>query len=84
MRPSSMRPSPLRHSPFSRSQRLTIVLGIMVIVLLLVILQLWLFMATMEAYLGGNDNIVVPGLIASVACLLLNFGLFHYLRNLDR
>ncbi len=79
-----MRRSSMRHSPFSRSQRLTIVLGIMAIVLLLVILQLWLFMATMEAYLGGNDNIVVPGLIASVACLLLNFGLFHYLRNLDR
>jgi hypothetical protein len=74
----------MRRSPFSRSQRSTIVLGIMTIVLLLVILQLWLFMATMEAYLGGNDNIVVPGLVASVACLLLNFGLFHYLRNLDR
>lgn len=74
----------MRRSPFSRSQRMTIVLGIMTIVLLLVILQLWLFMATMEAYLGGNDNIVVPGLIASIACLLLNFGLFHYLRNLDR
>ena len=79
-----MRPSRVRHSPFSRSQRMTIVLGIMTIVLLLVILQLWLFMATMEAYLGGNDNIVVPGLIASIVCLLLNFGLFHYLRNLDR
>ena len=74
----------MRRSPFSRSQRMTIVLGIMTIVLLLVILQLWLFTATMEAYLGGNDNIVVPGLIASIACLLLNFGLFHYLRNLDR
>jgi uncharacterized membrane-anchored protein len=79
-----MKPSPARRSPFSRSQRSTIVLGIMAIVLLLVILQLWLFMATMEAYLGGNDNIVVPGLIASIICLLFNFGLFHYLRNLDR
>jgi len=74
----------MRRSPFSRSQRSTIVLGIMAIVLVLVILQLWLFMATMEAYLGGNDNIVVPGLLASIACLLLNIGLFHYLRNLDR
>jgi hypothetical protein len=74
----------MRRSPFSRSQRSTIVLGIMMLVLLLVILQLWLFMATMEAYLGGNDNIVVPALLASVVCLLLNFGLFHYLRNLDR
>ena len=79
-----MRPSALRHSPFSRSQRLTVVLGILLIVLLLVILQLWLFMATMEAYLGGNDNIVLPALLASIVCFLLNFGLFHYLRNLDR
>ncbi len=74
----------MRRSSFSRSQRLTIVAGIMLIVLLLVILQLWLFMATMEAYLGGNNNIVVPALLASIMCLLLNFGLFHYLRNLDR
>ena len=74
----------MKRSPFSRSQRLTVVLGIMMIVLLLVILQLWLFMATMEAYLGGNDNIVVPALLASIVCFLLNFGLFHYLRNLDR
>ncbi len=84
MRPSLVKPSRVRPSSFSRSQRSTIVTGIMVIVLLLVILQLWLFMATMEAYLGGNNNIIVPGLIASVVCLLLNFGLFHYLRNLDR
>ena len=74
----------MRHSPFSRSQRLTVVLGILLIVLLLVILQLWLFTATMEAYLGGNDNIVIPALLASIVCFLLNFGLFHYLRNLDR
>ena len=74
----------MKRSPFSRSQRSTIVTGILLIVLLLVILQLWLFMATMEAYLGGNTNIIVPGLLASVVCLLLNFGLFHYLRNLDR
>lgn len=73
-----------RRSPFSRSQRSTIVTGILLIVLLLVILQLWLFMATMEAYLGGNINIIVPGLLASIACFTLNFGLFHYLRNLDR
>lgn len=79
-----MRPSSWKHSPFSRSQRLTVVLGILLIVFLLVILQLWLFMATMEAYLGGNDNIVWPALLASVACFLLNFGLFYYLRNLDR
>ncbi len=63
---------------------MTIALGILCIVLIIVILQLWLFMATMEAFLGGNTAIALPALLASIVCLLLNLGLFHYLHNLDR
>ncbi len=66
------------------SQRNTIALGILCIVLVIVILQLWLFTATMEAYLGGNSALAIPAWVASVACLLLNLGLFYYLRNLDK
>jgi hypothetical protein len=73
----------MKHAPFARSQRATIMLGIMCIVLLIVIVQLWLFTATMEAYLGGNEAIVIPAALASVACWLLNVGLLYYLRRLD-
>ncbi len=68
---------------FARSQRSTITAGILAIVLIIVVLQLWLLTATMEAYLGGDDAIVVPAALASFICLALNAGLFRYLRRLE-
>ena len=63
---------------------MTIVTAILCIVSLIVILQLWLLTATMEAFLGGNQKIVIPAAIASAGCFLLNFGLLHfYLRKLE-
>ena len=69
---------------FTRAQRTPIVQGMLAFVLILVILQLWLLTATMNAYLGGDDGVVVPAAIASVACFALNVGLLRYLRRLDR
>jgi type IV secretory pathway TrbD component len=63
----------------SRAQRTTVVTGVLCFVLILVVLQLWLVSATMNAYLGGDDAVVWPGLGASVACLALNLGLLRYL-----
>lgn len=69
---------------FTRAQRTPIVQGMIAFVLILVILQLWLLTATMNAYLGGDDSVVVPAAIASLACFMLNVGLLRYLRRLDR
>lgn len=71
-------------SRFARGQRGTIVSGILYIVLTLVILQLWLLVATMNAYLGGETDILLPAALASLVCLLLNAGLLRYLYALDR
>ena len=62
---------------------MTILLAILCIMLILTILQLWLFTATMEAFLEGNNSITIPALIASIGCLALNLGLIRYLRALD-
>jgi len=69
---------------FSRQQRLTIVYGILCIVLILVILQLWLLTATMNAYLGGDDAVIWPAAAASTICLSLNLGLLKYLYQIER
>lgn len=69
---------------FSRSQRAPIVQGMLAFVLILVVLQLWLLTATMNAYLGGDDAIVWPAVLASLACFGLNLGLLRYLRRLER
>jgi hypothetical protein len=62
---------------------MTIVMGILSLIGVIVILQLWLFTATMEAYLGGDDRVVWPAALASLACLGLGLGLRRYLRALD-
>ncbi len=64
---------------FTRQQRLTVVNGVLCFVIILVVLQLWLLTATMNAWLGGDDGVVWPALGASVGCLLLNLGLLRYL-----
>lgn len=69
---------------FSLEQRMTIVNGILCIVLLLVMLQLWLLMATMNAFLSGDESVVWPAALASVGCLALNGGLIWYLYGMDR
>src|SRR5947209_6033914 len=62
-RPRAARRGDLRHRrggaddmrrPFTREQRTTVVSGILCLVLILVVLQLWLLMATMNAHLGGD------------------------------
>lgn len=65
----------------TRVQRITIVYGVISFVLILVVLQLWLLTATLDAYLGGDTGLVWPALAASAACLLLNLGLLRYLRR---
>jgi hypothetical protein len=69
---------------FTRAQRTPIVQGMLAFVLILVLLQLWLLTATMNAYLGGDDAVVIPAAAASVACFALNVGLLGYLRRLDQ
>jgi hypothetical protein len=56
----------------TRSQQTTILTGINLIVTLLVILQLWLLTATMNAWLGGDSSVVWPAALASLACFVFN------------
>ena len=62
----------------TRAQKTTIVNGVVCFVLIIVVLQLWLLTATMNAFLGGDATVVWPALAASAGCLLLNLGLIRY------
>ena len=46
--------------PFTRDQRLTVIYGMLAFVIIIVILQLWLLTATMNAFLGGDDTVIWP------------------------
>jgi hypothetical protein len=62
---------------------MTIVNAMLAFVVLIVVLQLWLLTATMNAYLGGDSSTVLAAALASLACLGLNAGLLWYLFGLD-
>jgi hypothetical protein len=68
--------------PLSRHERATIVNGILCLVLILVLMQLWLLTATMNAWLGGEQSIVWPAAAASLCCFGLNGGLLWYVFRL--
>ncbi len=70
--------------PLPPEQRSAIVYGILCLVLLAVVLQLWLLAATMNAHLGGEDSVVVPAAAASLLCLGLNLSLLRALHRLER
>jgi hypothetical protein len=66
-------------SPLSREQRLTLVYAVLGLVLTLVVLQLWLLTATMNAYLGGDDSVIWPAALASLLCLAASGSLLRAL-----
>jgi hypothetical protein len=61
----------------THSQQATIFSAISLLVTLLVVLQLWLLTATMNAWLGGDSSIVWPAALASLACFALNLFLLR-------
>jgi hypothetical protein len=69
--------------PLSRHERTIIVSGILCIILTLIVMQLWLLTATMNAWLAGEDSIVWPAAAASSFCFLLVAGLLWFLFRLD-
>lgn len=73
----------MKKSNFARDQRMTIIHGILGIVIIVVVLQLWLLTATMEAYLSGDGAVLLPAALASLVCLGLNAGLLWYIYALD-
>jgi len=73
-----------RNQPFTREQKTLIVYGMTSFILVLVVCQIWLVTATVNAYLGGDESILWPATVASLFCLALNVGLLRYLYQIDR
>jgi hypothetical protein len=67
----------------TRAQKTTIFGGISLVVTLLVVLQLWLLTATMNAWLGGDSSVVWPAALASLGCFAVNLWLLRRLFYLE-
>ena len=49
----------------------------------LVVIQLWLVAAALDALLGGQRGVLVPAAIASLVLLVINGGLLLYIVRFD-
>ena len=58
--------------------------GAMALIVLLLMVQVWLLSATLEAYLGGHHETALPGAIVSGLLFAGCFGLYVFVDRLDR
>jgi hypothetical protein len=75
-----MRPNPR----LTRRRRRTAVDAALLFVIVLLMVQMWLLTATLESYLAGYHDVVLPGFLASLFLLALCIGVYFLVVRLDR
>jgi hypothetical protein len=71
-----------RNNP-TRKRGLTAIDGALALIALLLIVQMWLLTATLESYLAGHHEVVLPGAIISGLIFLVCAGLYLFVRRID-
>lgn len=67
----------------TRRQGTTLFTAIAVLIGMLVVMQLWLVAAALEALLSGNRGVLLPAAVASFLVLAVNAGLLLYIVRFD-
>lgn len=61
-----------RPAYFRMRERSSVFVALLLFELVLILLQLWLFVATLEGILSGEPGMAVPAAIVSAVCLGVN------------
>jgi hypothetical protein len=67
-----------------RQRRRTVVDAALAFLIILLIVQMWLLTATLEAYLAGNTGAAVPGVILALLLFLACLALYRFVDRLYR
>lgn len=74
----------MRSSQFSRQRRgLTAIDGAMALIVILLIVQMWLLSATLDAFLSGHSDVALPGAIISGLLFAGCGGLYLFVNRLQ-
>lgn len=65
-------------------QGTTLFTGICLLIGVMVIIQLWLLAAALDAALSGEERLAIPASIASLVLFGVNAGLLWYVVDFDR
>jgi len=67
----------------TRSRGLTAIDGAIALIAILLIVQMWLLTATLEAYLGGHTEPIIPAALISALLFAACGGLYLFIRRID-
>ena len=67
----------------NRKGGITAIDGAMALIALLLIVQMWLLTATLEAFLAGHDEPILPAALISGIIFAACAGLFIFIRRID-
>jgi hypothetical protein len=67
----------------NRHRGITAIDGAIAIIAILLIVQMWLLTATLEAHLGGHAEPILPAAITSGVIFSACAGLFIFIRRID-
>ncbi len=66
-----------------KTRGLTAMTGAMVLIAVLLMVQVWLLSATLEAFLEGNRAAVIPATVFSFAIFACCLGLYIFVERID-
>ena len=67
-----------------RRRGLTAIDGAIALIVILLLIQVWLLTAALEAYLSGNRDAALPAAIASGVLFAICVGLYLMIEGIDR
>ena len=67
----------------TRSRGSTAIDGAMALIAILLVVQMWLLTATLEASLAGHNEPLLPAAIISGVILMACFGLYLFIKHVD-
>jgi len=74
----------MKQSPsLGQKKGLTAIDGAMALIVILLLVQIWLVMATLETYLAGHYEVALPAAAVSGVIFLACFGLYLFIERMD-
>ena len=67
----------------NRRSGVTAIDGAMAIIAILLVVQMWLLTATLEAFIAGHDEPILPAAVISGVISAATAGLFIFIRRID-
>ena len=67
-----------------QNRGLTAIDAVTALIVVLLVIQMWLLSATLDTYLAGHTDAVIPAAVFSGLICATCFGLYGFVRRIDR